>query len=71
MSDRPGAHAGARRLEEMALTASGAFQSPLNDGWLLGHRPGPTNAAALAVYRRFGFAAAYDYGYRARSGDQH
>ena len=32
----------ARRLEEMALNASGAFQSLLYDGWLLGHRAGPT-----------------------------
>ena len=35
-------HAEARRLEEMALNASGAFQSLLYDGWLLGHRAGPT-----------------------------
>jgi ribosomal protein S18 acetylase RimI-like enzyme len=35
-------HAPARRLEEMALNASGAFQSLLYDGWLLGSRPGPT-----------------------------
>ena len=35
-------HAQARRLEEMALNASGAFQSLLYDGWLLGHRAGPT-----------------------------
>ena len=32
----------ARRLEELALNASGAFQSLLYDGWLLGFRPGPT-----------------------------
>jgi len=32
----------ARRLEERALNASGAFQSLLYDGWLLGYRPGPT-----------------------------
>jgi len=35
-------HAAARRLEEMALNASGAFQSLLYDGWLLGYRAGPT-----------------------------
>ena len=29
------------------------------------------NAAALALYRRFGFAMAYDYWYRAREGEQH
>jgi len=32
----------ARRLEERALNASGAFHSLVYDGWLLGHRPGPT-----------------------------
>jgi N-acetylglutamate synthase len=32
----------ARALEERALNASGAFQSLLYDGWLLGFRPGPT-----------------------------
>jgi GNAT superfamily N-acetyltransferase len=32
----------ARRLEERALNASGAFRSLLYDGWLLGYRPGPT-----------------------------
>jgi ribosomal protein S18 acetylase RimI-like enzyme len=32
----------ARRLEELALNASGAFQSLVYDGWLLGFRPGPT-----------------------------
>src|SRR6202165_2094849 len=32
----------ARRLEELALNASGAFQSLLYDGWLLGYRPGAT-----------------------------
>jgi GNAT superfamily N-acetyltransferase len=31
-----------RRLEERALNASGAFQSLVYDGWLLGYRPGPT-----------------------------
>lgn len=35
-------HGKARRIEEMALNASGAFQSLLYDGWLLGYRPGPT-----------------------------
>lgn len=35
-------HAQARRLEEMALNASGASQSLLYDGWLLGSRGGPT-----------------------------
>ena len=35
-------HAHARRIEEMALNASGAFQSLLYDGWLLGSRAGPT-----------------------------
>jgi ribosomal protein S18 acetylase RimI-like enzyme len=44
MSGRPSAdkHAQARRLEEMALNASGAFQWLLYDGWLLGSRAGPT-----------------------------
>ena len=32
----------ARRLEELSLNASGAFQSLLYDGWLLGYRTGPT-----------------------------
>jgi ribosomal protein S18 acetylase RimI-like enzyme len=32
----------ARRLEELSLNASGAFQSLLYDGWLLGFRAGPT-----------------------------
>jgi N-acetylglutamate synthase len=32
----------ARRIEELSLNASGAFQSLLYDGWLLGFRPGPT-----------------------------
>src|SRR5437868_12007490 len=32
----------ARRLEELALNASGAFQALFYDGWLLGFRPGPT-----------------------------
>jgi GNAT superfamily N-acetyltransferase len=32
----------ARRLEERALNASGAFQSLIYDGWLLGFRAGPT-----------------------------
>jgi GNAT superfamily N-acetyltransferase len=32
----------ARRLEERALNASGAFQSLVYDGWLLGYRAGPT-----------------------------
>ncbi len=32
----------ARALEEHALNASGAFQSLLYDGWLLGFRAGPT-----------------------------
>ena len=36
----PGADA--RRIEEMALNASSAFQSLLYDGWLLGYRAGPT-----------------------------
>ena len=34
--------AAARRLEERALNASGAFQSLAYDGWLLGYRAGPT-----------------------------
>jgi ribosomal protein S18 acetylase RimI-like enzyme len=32
----------ARRLEELSLNASGAFQSLVYDGWLLGFRPGRT-----------------------------
>jgi N-acetylglutamate synthase len=35
-------HADARRIEERSLNASGAFQSLMYDGWLLGFRPGPT-----------------------------
>jgi N-acetylglutamate synthase len=44
MSGLPGdmAEAAARRLEELALNASGAFQSLVYDGWLLGYRRGPT-----------------------------
>src|SRR5260370_40729646 len=38
----PASSALARRLEERALNASGAFQSLVYDGWLLGYRPGPT-----------------------------
>ncbi|MEP6943955.1 MAG: GNAT family N-acetyltransferase [Betaproteobacteria bacterium] len=34
--------AAARGLEERALNASGAFQSLVYDGWLLGYRRGPT-----------------------------
>lgn len=34
--------ADARRLEELSLNASGAFQSLVYDGWLLGYRAGPT-----------------------------
>jgi N-acetylglutamate synthase len=36
------AHDDARRIEEFSLNASGAFQSLVYDGWLLGYRPGPT-----------------------------
>jgi ribosomal protein S18 acetylase RimI-like enzyme len=36
------APADARRLEEFSLNASGAFQSLVYDGWLLGYRAGPT-----------------------------
>jgi ribosomal protein S18 acetylase RimI-like enzyme len=32
----------ARRIEELALNASGAPHSLVYDGWLLGYRPGPT-----------------------------
>jgi ribosomal protein S18 acetylase RimI-like enzyme len=32
----------ARRLEERALNAAGAFQSLAYDGWLIGYRRGPT-----------------------------
>ena len=32
----------ARRIEEYSLNASGAFQSLVYDGWLLGYRAGPT-----------------------------
>jgi ribosomal protein S18 acetylase RimI-like enzyme len=31
-----------RRLEELSLNASGAFQSLIYDGWLVGYRNGPT-----------------------------
>jgi ribosomal protein S18 acetylase RimI-like enzyme len=34
--------AAARRLEELSLNASGAFQSLVYDGWLLGYCRGPT-----------------------------
>jgi len=34
--------AAARRLDELALNASAAFQSLVYDGWLLGYRRGPT-----------------------------
>ena len=37
----------ARRLEERALNASGAFQSPAYDGWLIGYRARTDQAAAL------------------------
>lgn len=67
-----------RRLEELALNASGAPHSLVYDGWLLGYRPGPTpylqvtaeNGPALALYSRFGFVAAHDYWYRAREGER-
>jgi ribosomal protein S18 acetylase RimI-like enzyme len=39
---RKGNQETARRLEEMALNASGAPHSLVYDGWLLGYRPGPT-----------------------------
>jgi ribosomal protein S18 acetylase RimI-like enzyme len=39
---REPAWASERRIEERALNASGAFQSLMYDGWLLGYRPGPT-----------------------------
>jgi N-acetylglutamate synthase len=38
----PSTDSDARRLEELSLNASGAFQSLVYDGWLLGFRPGPT-----------------------------
>jgi len=38
---RAAALAVAQRIEERALNASGAFQSLVYDGWLLGYRPGP------------------------------
>ena len=41
--DRTGAtSAESRRLEELSLNASGAFQSLVYDGWLVGYRKGPT-----------------------------
>lgn len=39
---RDAALALARRIEERALNASGAFQSLVYDGWLLGYRHGPS-----------------------------
>lgn len=39
---REATRADARRIEERALNASGAFQSLVYDGWLLGYRAGPT-----------------------------
>jgi N-acetylglutamate synthase len=44
MSGLPGdmTEAAPRRLEELSLNASGAFQSLFYDGWLLGYRRGPT-----------------------------
>jgi N-acetylglutamate synthase len=37
-----GTSAESRRLEELSLNASGAFQSLVYDGWLIGYRKGPT-----------------------------
>jgi N-acetylglutamate synthase len=41
-SDTRATPAEARRLEELSLNASGAFQSLVYDGWLIGYRKGPT-----------------------------
>src|SRR5437667_601299 len=58
----------ARRLEEMALNASGAFQSLVYDGWLLGYRPGPTKrlrcvnpfyASTLPVPKKIDYCVAF------------
>jgi N-acetylglutamate synthase len=58
----------ARRIEERALNASGAFQSLVYDGWLLGYRPGPTKrlrcvnafyASTLALEDKIAFCTAF------------
>jgi ribosomal protein S18 acetylase RimI-like enzyme len=58
----------ARRLEERALNASGAFQSLIYDGWLLGYRPGPTKrlrcvnpfyASVLAIDEKIAHCVAF------------
>ena len=58
----------ARRLEELALNASGAPHSLVYDGWLLGYRPGPTKrlrsvnpfyASTLAVDAKIEYCAAF------------
>ena len=66
MSGPSARHAEARRLDEMALNASGAFPSLLYDGWLLGHRAGPTKRlrcinptyrSSLPLERKLGYCA--------------
>jgi len=67
-SEGASAWAGARRLEDRALNASGAFQSLLYDGWLLGYRPGPTKrlrcinpfyASTLPLGEKIDYCAAF------------
>ncbi len=70
MNAQPGAAALvlARRLEERALNASGALQSLVYDGWLIGYRPGPTKrlrcvnafyASTLPLEEKVAFCTAF------------
>jgi ribosomal protein S18 acetylase RimI-like enzyme len=65
---RADASADARRIEERALNASGAFQSLVYDGWLLGYRPGPTKrlrcvnpfyASSLPLQQKIAYCTAF------------
>ena len=67
-SARAATRAVARRLEERALNASGAFQSLVYDGWLLGYRPGPAKrlrcvntfyASTLPLEEKIGYCSAF------------
>ncbi len=58
----------ARRLEERALNASGALQSLVYDGWLIGYRAGPTKrlrcvnafyASTLPLEEKVAFCTAF------------